>query len=214
MTHTNAARAYKPKDQKKAERNFYYRKIHGTWAALRPDLKRGSEEYKEALYTFAEAELRVERIGSFTELSYKQLRAVADALEREQRQPALIEGATNSAANVVAFTPKPAAPKSETLTGTPQAPVEHFSSLGQRFAINRLFGYLKWSVEFREKFVRGRYRTEKIERLTTKEAHALIRILLNCAASRYWKDQGAKTVSKPMIAAAISKLKAQLGIDA
>lgn len=195
--------------ERKAQRNRLYAKIHAIWGNLRRDLTKGSADYKEALYTFAESELKLERIGSFTELTIPQLIRVVEALEREQAQPPLY----TPAANVVQFKPKPAPSASETIHGGSPVPVEHFASTEQRFAINRLFVYLGWSEAFQGKFIRQRYRTDKAERLTKKEAHALIRILLNCAGQKYWKGQGKETVSKPMIKAAIPHVKKAIGIN-
>jgi hypothetical protein len=49
--------------------------------------------------------------------------------------------------------------------------------------------------------------------LLQKQAHSCIRILLNCAASKYWKAQGKAEVSKPMIQAAIPQIKKLTGIN-
>jgi hypothetical protein len=192
---------------RKQVRNRTYAKIHAIWGKLRPDLRKGTLDYKEALYVFAEAELKKPQIGSFTELTQTELGRLIDALEREQKQPALY---AESSGNVVRFQSKnsqsPATPKQSEA-------VEHLASLNQRFAISRLFGYLGWGDYGREQFLQSKFRCKRVEMLLQKQAHNCIRILLNCAASKYWKAQGKQSVSKPMIVAAIPRIKKEIGID-
>jgi hypothetical protein len=200
------AKHYTPKPVRKEMRHKMYGKLHVLWSGLRPDLSKGSQDYKEALYGFAEAELKVTRIGSMTELTDTQLGKLIEVLEREANQPRLYQPSEN----VIEFKGKPQ--KSEQKAQSSSV-VEHLASLGQRFAINRLFSYLGWSETGREKFLENKFRTKSVEMLLTKQAHSCIRILLNCAGSKYWKALGKTEVSKPMIAAAIPKIKAEIGID-
>ena len=88
--------------ERKEVRHRMYGKIHAIWGQLRPDLRKGSTDYKEALYVFAEAELRKPQIGSFTELTQTELGWLIDALEKEQSQPPLYQPADN----VIAFKPR------------------------------------------------------------------------------------------------------------
>lgn len=203
--------AYKPKPKTTAERkeirNRMYAKIHAIWGNLRTDLRKGSEDYKEALYLFAEAELKKPQIGSFTELTQTELGKVIEALEREQKQPKLYQAAEN----VIEFKPKISSTDLSQPSG--QAPVEHLASVNQRFAINRLFGYLDWGDYGREKFLKEKFRCKRVEMLLHKQAHSCIRILLNYAGWRYWKSQGKEKVSQPMIKAAIPKIKREIGIN-
>jgi hypothetical protein len=194
--------------EKKQVRNRTYGKIHTIWGNLRPDLRKGSADYKEALYMFAEAELKKPQIGSFTELTQAELGDLIAALEREHRQPALYT--SESSGNVTRLQSKHSPASS---TSQPSEPVEHLASLNQRFAIARLFGYLGWGDYGREQFLQSKFRCKRIEMLLQKQAHNCIRILLNCAASKYWKAQGKTTVSKPMISAAIPRIKKEIGID-
>jgi hypothetical protein len=200
--------SYRPATQDRKEvRRKMYAKIHVIWAQLRPDLKKGSDDYKEALYMFAEAELKLPQIGSFTELTQPQLARVIEALEREQSQPALYQ---QRADNVVQFKPNPH--HASAVDQQAQADVQHLASQPQRYAINRLFSYLGWGDYGREKFLENKFRCKSVEMLLQKQAHSCIRILLNAAGSKYWKAQGKETVSKPMIAAAIPKIKQEIGI--
>jgi hypothetical protein len=193
--------------EKKEIRNRTYAKIHAIWGKLRPDLRKGSSDYKEALYMFAEAELKKPQIGSFTELTQTELGWLIEALEREQRQPALY----HFGSNVSQFHSKPAAQSSGPTQQTKLT--EHLASLNQGFAIGRLFGYLGWGEYGREKFLENKFRCKRVEMLLQKQAHNCIRILLNCAASKYWKAQGKQTVSKKMISSAIPQIKKEIGID-
>lgn len=190
-------------DDRKEQRRRMYAKIHVIWTQLRPDLKKSTQDYKEGLYMFAEAELRKPQIGSFTELTDSELGRVIDALEREQTQPRLYE----KPANVVQFKPNP-----KPASGDNSSAVEHLASEAQRYAINRLFGYLGWGDNGREGFLKDKFRCKRAEMLLKKQAHSCIRILLNYAASKYWKAQGKDKVSKPMIIAAIPVIKQQIGI--
>ena len=192
--------------ERKEIRHRMYAKIHAIWAKLRPDLRKGSADYKEALYVFAEAELKKPQIGSFTELTQTELGRVIDALEHEQTQPPLYQ----PAAKVIAFKARNHV-QTATASGQ-QADVNHLTSLNQRYAINRLFGYLGWSDDYREEFIEKRFRCKRVEMLLHKQAHSCISILLRCAAQKYWKSQGKAKASKPMIAAAIPQVKRIIGI--
>lgn len=196
--------------ERKAIRHRMYAKIHAIWAKLRPDLRKGSADYKEALYVFAEAELKQPQIGSFTELTQTELGRLIDALEHEQVQPPLYP----LPANLIAFKPRRAnsAPADSRQADNQHAEVNHLASLGQRFAIHRLFAYLDWSPDYREDFLEKRFRCKRVEMLLHKQAHSCINILLRCTASKYWKAQGKAKVSDPMIAAAIPQVKRIIGI--
>jgi len=191
---------------RRVQRKRMYAKIHVIWTQLRPDLKKGTDDYKEALYMFAEGELKKPQIGSMTELTLVELSRVIQALEREQTQPRLYQ----EAENVVQFKPNshPAPVADQQQAGN----VSHLASQAQCYAINKLFGHLGWSDNGREGFLQDKFRCKRVEMLLQKQAHSCIRILLNYAASRYWKAQGKEQVSKPMIAAAIPIIKAQVGI--
>jgi hypothetical protein len=205
------AKRYAPKAQKKTYRNSLYAKLHVLWSKLRPDLAKGTDEYKEALYGFTEQELGIARIGSMTELTDAKLLTLIKVLEREAGQPSLFkEPVSGVSGNVVAFTPNQKGKEKKEVTNT--KPVEHLASGEQCFAINRIFGYLGWSTSGREKFMENKCRTTEARRLTKKQAHSFINILLRCAASKYWKAQGHDTVSNPMIKAAIPTIKRQIGI--
>src|SRR5437764_1434142 len=91
------------KDERKEQRRRMYAKVHIIWTQLRPDLKKGTQDYKDGLYIFAEAELKKPQIGSLTELTLFELSRLIQALEREQSQPRLY-GASD---NVLPFTPDP-----------------------------------------------------------------------------------------------------------
>jgi len=198
--------AQKTAADKKEIRRRMYAKAHATWGNLRKDLKKGSDDYKEALYMFAEAELRKPRIASLTELTQPELIRLIDALVREEKQPRLPQAA---GANVLHFTPKHSSASDQSVGGQ----VEHLASIGQRKAINSLFGYLGWSEFGRESFLQDRFRCKRVEMLLHKQAHSCIRILLNCAGSKYWKAQDKERVSQPMIRAAIPQIKRELGIN-
>jgi hypothetical protein len=207
-TNTTAAKTLKEK------RRRMYARINILWKELRPDLAHSRSDLREGLLMFAEAELKKPQIGSFTELTIPELSRVCDALEREQKQPGLYQKSgvgSQEPGDVLEFkgNPKPAVASQEAQS----AAVEHLASYGQRFAINRLFGYLGWSEFGREAFLKDRFRCKRVEMLLQKQAHSCIRILLNCAGSKYWKAQGKDKVSKPMIGAAIPKIKAEIGID-
>lgn len=192
--------------ERKEVRHRMYAKIHAIWGKLRPDLRKGSADYKESLYVFAEAELKKPQIGSFTELTQTELGWLIDALEKEQTQPPLYQPADN----VLAFKARNNV-QTATASGQ-QAEVNHLASINQRFAINRLFGYLGWSDDYREEFIEKRFRCKRVEMLLHKQAHSCISILLRCAAQKYWKLQGKEKVSNPMIAAAIPQIKSIVGI--
>jgi hypothetical protein len=139
-------------------------------------------------------------------LTQTELGRLIDALEHEQTQPPLYQPADN----VLAF--KARSQAATTTTNSGRAEVSHLASLNQRYAINRLFGYLGWSDDYREEFIEKRFRCKRVEMLLHKQAHSCISILLRCAAQKYWKSQGKAKASKPMIAAAIPQVKRIVGI--
>ncbi len=185
-----------------------YAKIHVIWTSLRPDLKKGTSDYKEGLYMLAEAELKKPQIGSLTELTLAELSKLIQVLEHEQAQPPLYR----DSGNIVPFKSSKGQPDAS-ISDQVNAPVEHLASLNQRFAISKLFGYLGWGDYGRGKFLEKNFRCKRAEMLLHKQAHSCINILLRCAASKYWKDQGKQPVSTPMINAAIPRIKREIGID-
>jgi hypothetical protein len=210
------AKKYVPKSERKPLRNRMYGKLHALWSQLRPDLSKGSDDYKEALYGFAEAELKTGRIGSFTLLTDAQLGKVLEALEREANQPRLYTEVRSQESGVTSpgqvLQGKFGSQAQGTRILNDDSPVEHLASEQQTWAIGKVFGYLGWSDDFKSGFVKARFRTDKIEMLRTKEAHALLSILLNCAGSKYWKRQGKEKVSKAMVASGVKAVKTLLKI--
>jgi hypothetical protein len=216
MSATAKKSSYVPKSQRKPIRNKMYGKLHALWSWLRPDLAKGSTDYKEALYLFAEGELKIGHIGSFTNLTDKQLGKVIEALEREAGQPRLYrtvqsqESGVGSPGQVLQGNFGSKAQGTRILND--DSPVEHLASEQQRWAINQVFGYLGWSDDFKAGFVKARFRTDKIEMLRNKEAHSLLAILLQCAGSKYWRRQGKDKVSKPMVTSGAREVKKILKI--
>jgi len=210
------AKKYIPKAQRKPIRHRMYGKLHALWSQLRPDLSKGSDDYKEALHGFAEAELKTGRIGSFTLLTDAQLGKVLEALEREAKQPRLYKEVVKSQESGVVSPGQVLQGQFGSKKGTrilnDDSPVEHLASEQQTWAIKQVFGYLGWSEDFKSGFVKARFRTDKIEMLRNKEAHALLSILFNCAGSKYWKRQGKTKISKAMVASGVKEVKRLLKI--
>jgi hypothetical protein len=174
-----------------------FAKIHCTWKEIRPDLTHPSEESREALLSFTEAELKLTQLGSLSELTNAKLSRLIESLVLEQQQPRLA-GCQSQGGS-------PAASRAE---------VSHLASKEQVWAIKQILNYLGWTVEFRAKFIRERYRCESPSMLTSRNAKAMIRILLNVASARDLKSKlGNETkVSKPMIVGYLPTLKAKLGM--
>lgn len=173
--------------------------VHVLWHKLRPDLHHDKDQERDERIAFINDVLNLRRpVSSMRSLSDAQLGRVLDELRRREMQPTL-----------AGYTPpvKPASVQPAV------AEVIHLATAEQIFAVDKLFGYLSWTDEFREDFVERRFKRRRVSALTTGRAHALIRILLNVACSRDLKVVGAGKVSREMIRAEIPKLKARLGID-
>ena len=193
------ASAYK---ERKSARRGMLAKIHALWRDLRPDLRDSRADSREGLLIFAEATLDLSHIGSLTDLTMPQLGRVIDALEKEHRQPAL--------AGCEIVRNQPSVPN----VGQTQADVVHLASREQVWVINRIFDYLCWTLQGRETFLRSKSRRTRPEMLLSKQAHGIIRVLMNIAASRDLKAERGQNVkvSQAAIRGYLPTLKRKLGI--
>ena len=175
-----------------------YAQIKLTWRELRGDLAGDREELRNQLLVFAAAELGIQPIGSLTDLTDGQLKRVAEALQREKHQPRL---------------PGQSLPEVKPAPIT-SGEVIHLASQPQQFTINKLFAYLRWSSDYREQFLREKYRRNSPAMLSTKQAHGCIRLLLNFAAYRDLKEQRGGDGKIPQRDAVryLTELKRKLGI--
>lgn len=165
------------------------------WQQMRPDLRHSPDELREERLAFVSNVLRLRReLTSLRDLSDRQLGRVLDALNDMTVHPRL--------------------PNSE----VPQKPIAtaeiiHLASAGQVHAINKLLNYLDWTAGFQETFIKRRYKRANPVHLRPKEAHSLLRILLNIACTRELKERGVTKVTRAMINLQIPVLKQRLGID-
>jgi hypothetical protein len=180
-------------------RNKMLAAIHVLWHQLRPDLHHDKNVERDERLAFITEVLRLKRpVSSMRSLSVQQLGRILDELRRFEKQPQL-----------VGYVPpaKPAPAPAAT------AAVIHLATSEQLYAIDKLFRFLDWSTEYREKFVEQKFNRRRAALLPTAKAHSLIRILLNVACSRELKARGHAAASREMIRAEIPALKARLGID-
>lgn len=186
-----------------ASRNRIFAAIHTRWGQMRPDLKRSSEESREELHRFAEAELRL-AVTSLKDLSSQQLCRLLDSMARETtRRPA-------PGANLVSF-PSPNTTISKPRAG--EAEVVHLAGESQTWAIDRVFDYIGWGEEARSRFLDNKFRRKNAAHLTPRQAHSCLMILFTVAASKDLKAQGHKRVPRDLAQEYIPKLKEKLGID-
>lgn len=187
------ARQFKPSPS--AHRKGMIAAIQITWPQLRPDLRHAPEELREERLAFIQQTLGLKRpVASLTELSDRQIASVLDAMRALQLKP--------HPASSPAIAPL-----------TQEAEIIHLASAEQTHTINKLCAYLGWNDEARRGFLKRRYRRDSPAMLSPKQAHGLIRILFNIAASRDLKQRGATHASQEMIREEIPHLKARLGID-
>jgi hypothetical protein len=171
------------------------------WKQIRVDLHGDEQSLRAERLAFITDILKLKRpVESVCDLSNSQLARVLDAMRRFQSQPTL-----------TGYTPPvkvPATTQQET-----GANVIHLASAEQVFTINKLLDHLGWSDLYREKFIRDRFKRQKPQMLSPKQANSLLRILLNIAAQREAKNSGVTVVTRAAIKALIPGLKRRLGID-
>lgn len=199
----------RPRRGGKTQRRAIFGKVHILWQELRSDLRRGSEDYREQLIQFAEAELRLPAgsLGSIGELSNGRLCRLLNALSAERQQPHL------AGANVRQLRPK----RREGAGETPALPaaVYHLASNEQAWLIEKLFDYVGWSERGREGFLQQNFRRQSASTLTVRQARSCTMILFTVAASKDLKrEHGLEKVSREQVHAYIPELKRRLGVGA
>jgi hypothetical protein len=187
-------------------------RIHCDWKTLRPDLRHSTSEARNELLDFATVALRLhDPLGSLRELTAAQLGRLIEAMARDRAQPRL-EGCL-----IHHVRPADVAAASAAASG---GEVVHLATPEQAWALNRVLGFLGWSPEGREQFLKKNFRRTTPRMLTPKQASSALTILLGIAASRELKEaaaaegRGEIKVSRAMIRAEIPALKLRLGIDA
>lgn len=186
--------------------------IHIQWKQLRPDLHHSEDEMRDERLAFITDTLKLRRpLESLSDLTDRQLGLVLDAFKGLRAQPALpnCEAKVNTAMSPVCKFPRPVA-------ATPEsggAEVIHTASIEQIYTIHKLLNYLGWTTEFQKSFIKQRFKRDSPTFLRPKQAHSLIRILMNIACSRDLKEQGVVKASAALIRAQIPALKQRLGID-
>jgi hypothetical protein len=199
--------------QQRALRRKLFAKIHCQWKEMRPDLF-GSEELREALIEFSREACGLESLETLKDLTNAKLGRVLDEMKAMKAQPQLPDCDPRFLQVPAARVPR--GKNSE--QAEPRAPgggIIHLATPAQIATIKKLFGFLGWSQEFREKFVSDRYRGKSPAMLRFKDATGLTAILLNIAAARELKEKWGpdKKISRGMIRGQVPELKRRLSID-
>ncbi len=185
-------------------------RINIEFPKTRPDLRHSPDEVKEALYDLCTAALnKKERVTSLRKLTDKELGRVIEAIKDCLRQPQL----PNS--NVVKISQRRGLSCGIEQMGTAETEAEiiHLSGEEQVWAINQVFGFLKWGKEAREGFMRRRFNRTSPSMLSPADANSLLYILMRIAARKILTDEeGFKKPNQQQIASRIPAVKQQLGI--
>jgi hypothetical protein len=169
--------------------------IHIQWKELRPDLRHSLDELRAERLAFVADLLHFKGgLGSLSELTDRQLSRVLDRFRQMREQPALpncqVEQPQGGGAEII-----------------------HLASPEQVYTINKLLLHLGWGEAAKKAFLSRRFKRENPVHLRPKEAHSLIRILLNIACAAELKARGFQKVTRQQIRLQIPSLKARLGID-
>jgi hypothetical protein len=169
--------------------------INIQWKELRPDLRHSPDELRAERLAFVADLLNLRGgLGSLSELTDRQLGKVLDRFRDMQQQPALpncqVAQPSNGGAEII-----------------------HLASPEQVFTINKLLLHLGWGEAAKKAFLSRRFKRENPVHLRPRQAHSLIRILLNIACAAELKSRGFKKVTREQIRLQIPSLKARLGID-
>lgn len=181
--------------------------IHAAWTELRPDLRHDREEQRAQRLRYVEA-VTGYQVESLTELSEAALGEVLNAMRlelgpREKRQ---------IANNVVEAT----FGRRRTVHQGPPAtvqPINDFATKAQVWAMRKIFDWLGWGHEKATEWLQKKYKRSAVEKLSFKQGHSAIRLLLEIATSRWLKsDRGEAPVTKQEIAANVEAVKTLIGI--
>jgi hypothetical protein len=169
--------------------------INIQWKELRPDLRHSPDELRAERLAFAADLLKLKGgLGSLGELTDRQLGKVLDRFREMREQPALpdcqVAQPTNGGAEII-----------------------HLASPEQVYTINKILLHLGWGEAARKAFISRRYKRENPVHLRPRQAHSLIRILLNIACAAELKERGFRKVTRQQIRLQIPSLKSRLGID-
>lgn len=169
--------------------------INIQWQQLRPDLRHSPDELRDERLAFVSNVLKLKGgLSSMRELSDRQLGKVLDALKGLMSEPRL---------------PNCVVPQQPIASAT----IIHLATAEQVHTINKLLLHLGWGEETRKAFIGKRFKRSNPVHLLPRQAHSLIRILLNIACDQELKERGIRKVTREMIALQIPALKARLGID-
>lgn len=175
--YTANSRPMPPQSRHKA-----YAAINISWQQMRPDLHLESkEDIRAEMLTWIPAFLGLRKLDSIKDLSDGQIGRILDEMKR-------LTGQSSPKPNNSPFGKKP-----NLQLVTDGAEVIHLASEEQQFTAQKLFEFLGWSVESKEKFLRERFNCPKVAMLKFEKANSLMMILLNIAAHVDLKAKGLKT---------------------
>lgn len=181
--------------------------IHAAWTELRPDLKRDRDEQRAQRLAYVKAVTGFE-VKSLTELSEAALGDVLNAMRMELGPREKKEIADN----VVRVT---FGKRRSVHQGPPATvePIAQFTTPQQVWAIRRIFDWLQFNEAKRTEWLQKKYRRSAVEKLSFKEGHSAIRLLLEIAVARWLKsDRGEVPVTKQEIAQNVEAVKRLIGI--
>jgi hypothetical protein len=206
-----------PKPDRRSVRDKTIAAIHIVWSKIRRDLKGDKEELRASRLAFMSQVLNKD-VKSSRDVSDAKLGKVLDRMRELERAPGLF-GVSSSEFKVQSSEHQTRNLELETKPAG-EAEIVHLATDAQAGAIVKIFNYLKWSPEAREKFVDQRFQRTSPRLLTPKDANSLTMILLTIAAARdikqQWKQETGRDVervSRQMIRAEIPALKRRLDID-
>lgn len=172
--------AFNGRSMSAQSRNGAYAAMNIMWLQMRPDLQWESKDVirEERLIWIQEFLGLTRSLKSTKNLTDKQIGEVLEEMRRLTGTKS--EKPQTATANVVAF-------------ATGGAEVIHLTSEQQQFTAQKLFDYLGWNVERKEKFLRERFNCPNVAMLKFNKANALVMILLNIAAHVDLKSKGLTT---------------------
>lgn len=153
------------------------------WQQMRPDLRGDREALREERLTWISSFLDLKKpIGSVTKLSDGQIGLVLEEMKRltGNEKP-------KSAGNARFLRPR------TSLASPSGAKIIHLATEEQQFTAQKIFDFLGWNVEKKEKFLMERFNCPNVRMLRYEKAHSLMMILLNIAAHTDLKAKGKKT---------------------
>lgn len=209
---TAKKRAFKNYSMPSQSRNKAYAAINILWNQMRPDLRfENKDAIREERLSWIADFLDLKKLASTTKLSDQQIGRVLEEMKRMTGQPV----------QTPQVAPKPKPTGKYGIVGvinnssSGESEFIHCTTPEQLYTLEKLETYIGWTKEWRERYLKPRFKRTSFKALEVTQANALMMQMLAIAAQKDLKliIGNGKPISRDQIRKYIPTLKKKLGID-